>query len=1260
MATADGLYRLEEARVADEYVEGLFGRLKEFLLRKQPGHCQRVDYLPASVLARLGERLSTDPDLMAQMVVCRVVSSETDASKLKGWEVTGSGAVALREDATYSRIKVFCLFFPPGIRLAEEDSLNVATFKTDDAESFDISKSVQDHLFVLVGALPNAEGKVLMAVLNSDAIRGRTVLAKLRYVLAVLGERERSQQPVNWEMAGAFLYEARLIPDFGLNEKSLSLQLARNDACSQILLDGEKELSVNIGRLAEEQGLLEEVVRRDLAIYLADKRVIDPEAWMPSICHDPKIRNKLSFDCWDFKNSSIDLTIELKPLQDSNNSKKIAKGLTLKGGNLANDGVKPIQISWTVSPQNPPELAGFRITVVRMAEDGSEADVIAPQSIGVKRKSFMVPIADNNLDSDEKCIAKIRIQAFSKGGTPILNASDESEEFWIENGEEFDQPPSEKGKRLRHLDDLSFNATYASGKTYEVRNRGWDPGRSHVYVVRLTNNDRGDLILNPILLDVERQILRAPETLGIYAADLVNRRKAEPDDFKPVKLAPAVNKFADSFFQARSALFAAISDGEEGTGVVEATDLHAHGDKVAAYVQAYVELLAELGKQIESATGPGGINAVLHDLAPLMRIDTVCMKVGPEDAPIETLLMAPTHPLRVLWLYQYESFVRAWIDQMKGRSRPEIECLIAANSLEKLVNLNIPNAIAWSQKEIYINTDSVDFFWNIFPHANSKDLRTAVSATLQVLDVTRRDVFISTVTPRQIADKMERYLCHHPYVSTLKINVVNPGDAQLLLEAIKQLMERELYRKLNFDLKFFAPKGTRHQLIGSAFDSLMEQRDGDNLVRSRGMSETEDALLQPNANPLFPKLIYAKHTIDNLLGDTEGVFEAHLTFIIDFFGTTVATRHHDGPQWSSSLHNLLAEFVTDYTAGTTTATWSRMVAPSQCGPLISDGNTERLYSAHDGFSHLAASFFDWGKSLDRYATVQLELTDENGKNHLKMIRQIHVGSDWVFTIDRNFGIEYYDNPVQGETGGYLIDYTPEFLDSVSHRLIVSTYHRHEIESILRGGFSALLNPTGEEEKEPIDSYTVGKVLQVLKSVSGKLALKLINNPAQAQEVIGLALTRLALERAGRLTGHILIPVDSHIALFHQTPKELENSELTLKRTDLMLVELRGRKLHIDFIEVKNRKYTSPQMLLELQSEIQAKNKSTQEHFRAHFVGTGKSKRFDAEIKNKELANILLFYFERARRYGLFEPLTSASVKPDELGGKCVGGVLSWT
>lgn len=201
MATGDALYRLDEARVAIEYVEALFGQLKTFLLGKQPGHCQRVDYLPATVLARLGDRLSADKDLTGKGIVCRVLSSETDGSKLKPWEATGSGAVALREDATYGRVKVFCALFPAGIRLAEEDSLNVATFKTDDADSFDIRKSVQEHLFRLIGKLAEAEQKILKAVLNSEAVRPREIVSKLRYIISVLGERERSKQPVSCERA---------------------------------------------------------------------------------------------------------------------------------------------------------------------------------------------------------------------------------------------------------------------------------------------------------------------------------------------------------------------------------------------------------------------------------------------------------------------------------------------------------------------------------------------------------------------------------------------------------------------------------------------------------------------------------------------------------------------------------------------------------------------------------------------------------------------------------------------------------------------------------------------------------------------------------------------------------------------------------------------------------------------------------------------------------------------------------------------------
>lgn len=1238
MSTATELFRLDEGTVVDEYVDALFGELKAFLQAKNPGHCQRIDYLPRDVMNRLGQRLADDPDLQSAKVVCRVVTDKPEHAQHEPWEVSGSGAVAFREDATYGRIRVFCALFPAGIRLAEEDSLNVATFKTDDAVSFNVRKCLDSHVRAKVNLLPEDERKILDAVLKDEAVKQLDVRLKLRYALSVLGQKEASGQPINWETAGAYLYELRMIPDFKLELGVLPVQLSRNQMCAAILCDGEKSLTQNLERLVTDKGLDDEERRRNLAVFLSDRDSMQPDQWLPDICHDDAARERLSFDEWHFSEPTTGVSIELKPLQDPKNHSKVAKGLVYQNGALVNDGKKPIQISWTVKPAGTKDVGGFRIYVIRDSEDEGEVDVISPQSLAGKRKSFMVPIADNNLDDDEKCVVRIRIQALNKNGVPLQDASDESEEFWIENGQEITEPPADRGKRLRHLKEVSFRATHKSGKAYDVRSRSWDAKRDYVYAMRLTNNDRGDLALNPLLRDLERQILLNPNNLGVYEANIVGRRTAQLPDFSEVELSAAVNEMASDFFEARSAFFSAVRELDDGTGVVEIAELHTISDEALIYIQKYVELLKKVKEKVGSATGPGKINNVLHDYAALMRIDTVLMHIGPSEASMQVLLLAPTHPLRVLWLYQYETFVDIWIKKMTGRKPDEIQRLISEDSIDKLVNLNIPNAISWCQGKTFINTDNLDLFWSVFPDGSVEDLRTAVNAVRQAVGASRQEVVVSTVTPGQIADKIERYLCHHPYVQSLKINVINPGDGALLLEAIKSLLGKALYENLNFDVKFFAPKEARPELVGDAFDDFMTQRRPDEWTYGGSLSETEERLLQPNDNPLFPKLIYAKHKIAELLGDDTGRFESHLTFLIDYFGTSITTRPHTEPTGSSSLFNLLAEYVTDYSSGASTATWSRLIAPDPWPELATDGNTKRLYESHDSIAHLAACFYDWANSLEKYVTVQLELTDAGNKHHLKLLRQVHLISDWVFTIDRNFGIEYYDDPHRpagGESKGYLIDYTPEFLDAVAHRLIISTYHQQEIESILRFGFAKLLATT-EGEEPAIDSYTVGRILQVLKSVSGKLALKLINNPNQAQEVIGLALTRLALERDDRLRGRILIPVDSHIDLFYQNKKELDNSELTLKRTDLMLVELSGQKMHIELIEVKNRKHSSPQALLDLQTEICSKNSNSEQHFRAHFAGADGDKRFDSDIKNKQLANILRFYFDRARRYGLFE------------------------
>lgn len=1237
MATAlphSQLYQLTDDALYAEYVQALSTPLKTFLLHKGPGHCQRVDYLPRPVMAGLADKFITDPDLKAARIEVRVVTDRP--APLEPWEVSGSGAVKLREDATYDRIKVFCALFPTGTRLAEEDSLNIATFKTDDAVSFDAAACLDAHINARINLRQADEKQILRKVLDHPDIRKRPIRQRLRYVLAVIGQATQSSQLINWETAGAYLYELNLIPDFELADNTLPQQLARNDQCMTILTDGEKSLGQNIARLVDQAELADENRRRELLVYLADQPLIKPEAWLPPICHDPVIRNKIAFDAWQFAQPLTGLKIELKPLKDPK-SGKIVSGLAEKNDALSSDGKKPIMIKWTVSPPDHEDLGRIRIDVIRKTLDQGEIEVIPTQFVASNRKSFQVPISENNLGDDEQCIALIRIQALNRNGLPFHAANDESEEFWIAQGQEIEETPSDRGQRIRHLDEIRFNAVYATGKQVEVRSRGWDPKHSNVYSLRLNHGRRGDLLIPPLLLELERKILSDPGNLGLFEADLTNKRLGKLEDFQEKTPSPAVSQMANAFFQARQTLFAAVSDLENGSGVIEIADLHTLSAETLAYTERYLELLRLLRDRLAQASSPSAVNTTLHDYADLLRIDTTLLRVGPAEKPYEVLLLAPTHPLRVLWLYEYQTLLRHWIAKMEGQKPNEIRARLDDDVLSKLTSLNIPSAIAWQQGKAFINTDNIGLFWSLYPNGELTDLRSAVNAALQGLGATAPGGAISTLTPRQMANKISRYLAHHPYVQTLKMNVINPGDGKLLLDAIKTLLEQNLYADLNFDLKFFSPSGTPHPLVGSAFDDFMDQKARDDWSFGLTLSETEDRLLSPNENPLFPKLIYGKYVLDDLLQDDPERFSAHLTLVIDFFSTSVSPRAQAGIRHSSAVHNLLAEYLTDYQAGKTTAAWSRMIVPGRCSDLVADGQTGRLYETQDLIGHEAASLFSWSAALPDYLVIQLELSDAHDKNHFRMLNQVHELSDWVFTIDRNFGIEYFDDPIQGpgaESGGYLIDYTPEFLDGVAHRLIISTYHQQEIENILRYGFFELLNIDIEKQGELIDTARIADVLRLLKSVSGRLALKLINNPIQSQEVIGLALTRLALEQQGRLQSRILVPVDSHIRLFYQDPKELENADLTLKRTDLLLFELYGRSLHITLIEVKNRAASSHSELIKLYEAIRSKNENTEKHFRLNFIRDGEG-RLDAAIKNKELADILLFYFERACRYGLY-------------------------
>ena len=59
-----------------------------------------------------------------------------------------------------------------------------------------------------------------------------------------MGQREKTNE-LDWEMAGAYLYELGLIPDFELKPGNVETHIDRNAACAAVLTDGEKTVSHN-------------------------------------------------------------------------------------------------------------------------------------------------------------------------------------------------------------------------------------------------------------------------------------------------------------------------------------------------------------------------------------------------------------------------------------------------------------------------------------------------------------------------------------------------------------------------------------------------------------------------------------------------------------------------------------------------------------------------------------------------------------------------------------------------------------------------------------------------------------------------------------------------------------------------------------------------------------------------------------------------------------------------------------------------------
>src|SRR6267154_721636 len=142
------------------------------------------------------------------------------------------------------------------------------------------------------------------------------------------------------------------------------------------------------------------------------------------------------------------------------------------------------------------------------------------------------------------------------------------------------------------------------------------------------------------------------------------------------------------------------------------------------------------------------------------------------------------------------------------------------------------------------------------------------------------------------------------------------------------------------------------------------------------------------------------------------------------------------------------------------------------------------------------------------------------------LRVLHSLCDWVITVDRNAGIEYFDSPRDNREiyDAYVIDCVPEREDLGCLQLITSTSNLEEVRILL----DAALDQMGLSRSRRNAEF----LMEHLKALSGRLAIRLTGQRAPTSELIALALYHANCLQVGEgsdcwvsLDAGFLIPVD---------------------------------------------------------------------------------------------------------------------------------------
>lgn len=1230
----------------------LLPKLAATLASRESGHCMRIMDLDRELMVRLVG------GLRAAVPTATVVLLADDSLRAQApdFAVSSTKLVELRNPLPNDELRPPLLVFVPNdLRASAEDSFGVATFEELSIEG--TYAELNDKLMLQVPPDLRTSVEALLA-----ALRGGT--SPWRYADNAAIARFLLTAQINDfapDAMGAALFELALVPDFDLFQQpeQAPARVIRNRECIERITWSTRSERAR----ALELGLVDPSFCRQLGEFFSRVSVSNPREWTQLIVRD-RANWPLAFNKWLFEDGGVnpdsifigDVELpDLPVVKDDETDPRLAELIGHRILPISKSGLKKFSVSFRVEPV-PSKVDGLSRFVAEVVSRDN-----GPTGLR-RRKAAWVRATDSGVISFlslgkvdwEEGWHFVRVYAETEDGdrVPVVDgegnlvrftsesvdtrvAPNESDLFYVVTDEEVEvEPPQRAVQRDASLTHALLRARFAAvvqerdPKTVLLTGCAWidrsaksSSSGGDTLEVRLGKEGKANVMVSSVLADLERTFLADP--------DGINRLRVEISASGTRQQSTVSFRWPDSaevdrFREMRAQFFAVVLQGDQRL-IMQAANLLEMQEPVQSYASAYIDWVDALLVKASFADAAVARKA-FEELRCALTVDTVGLVLEDyQGKRRDAVLLGPTHPLRANWHAAWSKLGQLWMERSQTTKR---EFVVPTRDavLKLLVPAAFPPVLPFGEElgRTAMAVDNINPFWSLFAATDEKDPRGLVGEVCAALGLAEPSIGGATIDSAYLATRVQRYLIQHPYVRTLTINAFNAGRATVLADVLIALQRRQEFSDLRYDMRLFVLDPAA-PTTGEALLELLNPDSG------TGVKEA-DAFSTPTDSHLHPKLRLAIRSISEFRDDPDQ-HAAHLSFLFDLFPAeeirAVDVNESDD---SSFVHGLVQPFKVEYIEDEQSITWLRRPLHGVAQPLEgAEALTDLLGSVSRAVSVSAATIARSQYLPNARPVIALSLSaDERA-----MLHQVHEVSDWVMTIDRNLGIEFFDHRRHSTRPDYLIDHSPDMANAMSHRLAITSRSVAELES--------LLVPILAEYGLPSTGKHALVMLDQLRSLSGRLALKLLSSSSQRAEAMGLALSRLFLEHQGVFQNQVVVPLDAHLELYkvmQQNAQEL-GDEVSFRRTDLALFDLDpdARVVTCRLVEVKCYNQVGDVAAYgQLKTSIAEQIAQTEHVIAYHFdPKLAEVDRPDRAIKNRDLAALLGFYLDRSERYGVVLP-----------------------